>query len=206
MAGELVNIADQYKGLPMGELIGAPLGAACDAQVRLAQATADFIRVVGFLPGTDDKPGATRQVQFNFKRPTAGDNPSTPGGAFYEEEVELSVPLLSIVKVPNLSITTVDIVFEMEVKSSFSSVESEDKKGSLEAEAKVGWGPFSASVKVSGSIATHKENTRKSDNSAKYHVEVHATDAGMPEGLARVMDILQSAAAPRKVSAPQAVQ
>ena len=69
----------------------------------------------------------------------------------------------------------------------------------------MGFGPFKASVTVSGSVSSHKENTRSSDNSAKYHVEVHAVDDGMPEGLARVMDILQSAVAPRKVGAPTPV-
>ena len=61
---------------------------------------------------------------------------------------------------------------------------------------------FKGTVKVSGSVATHKENTRSSDNSARYHVEVHAKDTGMPEGLARVLDILQSSVAPKSISAP----
>jgi hypothetical protein len=93
----------------------------------------------------------------------------------------------------------------MEVRSSFSQTESEDKKGEFSAEATIGWGILKATAKVSGSVASHKENTRKSDNSAKYHVEVHAEDNGMPEGLSRVMDILQTACAPRKVSAPVSV-
>ena len=41
---------------------------------------------------------------------------------------------------------------------------------------------------------------RTSDNSAKYHVAVHAEDRGMPEGLARVMDIMQSAIAPKSIT------
>ncbi|WP_431266242.1 DUF2589 domain-containing protein [Roseateles chitinivorans] len=203
MATDLINIADQYKGLPMGELIGSPLTAACDAQIRLAKATADFIQTVGFDLDASGNPGATRQVNFNFKRPTA--NTNTPDGKFYEEQVELSVPLLAIVKVPNLSITKVDIVFDMEVKSSFASKEATSAQGSMTANASVGFGPFKASVTVSGSVSSHKENTRTSDNSAKYHVEVHAVDDGMPEGLARVMDILQSAVAPRKVGTPTEV-
>jgi len=44
------SMGDQFRGLPMGDLIGGPLTAACDAQVRLANATADFIKVIGFLP------------------------------------------------------------------------------------------------------------------------------------------------------------
>lgn len=207
MAGELVNIADQFKGLPMGDLIGGPLTAACDAQIRLAKATSDFIQTVGFLPaaagGAADTSPQTRQVAFKFKRPTTAPEGSADGAGFYEEEVELSVPLLSIVKIPNLSITTVDIVFDMEVKSSFSAKESTDASASFDATAKFGFGMFSATVRIQGSVATHKENTRSSDNSAKYHVQVHAQDAGMPEGLARVMDILQSAVAPRQVSTPR---
>jgi hypothetical protein len=205
MADELVNMSSQFKGLPMGDLIGSPLSAACEAQVKLAQATADFIKVIGFLPPPANDPtgvGATRTATFRFKRPV--DDPTNAGG-IAEEDVELEVPLLAIVKVPNLSVTRVDITFDMEVKSSFSQTESEDKKGEFSAEMSIGWGVFKASAKVSGSVATHKENTRKSDNSARYHVEVHAEDGGMPEGLARVMDILQTACAPRKVGAPVAV-
>jgi len=204
MAGELVNMSDQFKGLPMGELIGGPLNAACEAQVKLAQATADFIKVIGFLPpakdAADPYSGGTRTATFRFKRPV--DNPAiTPGepGSTLEEEVELCVPLLAIVKVPNLSITVVDVTFDMEVKSSFSSKESSDTQASLDAEMSVGWGCFKATAKIHGSVASHKENTRSSDNSAKYHVAVHAEDKGMPEGLARVMDILQTACAPRAI-------
>jgi hypothetical protein len=94
----------------------------------------------------------------------------------------------------------------MEVKSSFSSHESTDMSASASADMKFGWGCFSATVHIQGSVASHKDQTRSSDNSAKYHVEVKAEDKGMPEGMARVLDILQSAVAPRKVSAPAPVQ
>lgn len=209
MADELVKMSDQFKGLPMGELIGGPLNAACEAQVKLAQATADFIKVIGFLPPTNDKDpysGSTRTATFRFKRPV--DSPNAPTGGqsgIMEEEVELCVPLLAIVKVPNLSITTVDVTFDMEVKSSFATKESEDKQGSFNAEMSVGWGCFKAKASIQGSVASHKENTRTSDNSAKYHVSVHAEDKGMPEGLARVMDILQTSCAPRAIGAAKAV-
>lgn len=209
MSNELVNISSQFKGLPMSDLIGGPLTAACDSQIKLAQATASFIRSVGFLPPTDpantdpNAVGGTRTALFRFKRPVDNLDPATKDTQpFSEEEVELEVPLLAIVKVPNLSIYTVDINFEMEVKSSFSAKESQDYSAGMQAEMKVGWGIFSAKVNIQGSVASHKENTRTSDNSAKYTVAVHAEDKGMPEGLARVLDILQTAAAPRRIGPP----
>lgn len=223
----LENMAASFSGLPMGDLIGGPLNASCDAQVRLAMATVNFIKVVGFeeppapTGGAPIDPwgGKTRTATFRFKRPVqlAPAQPEIPEvkdstGAVTQakkeavpakiglEEVEIEVPVLAIVKVPALSITQVDVTFDMEVKSSESSKASEDKSGSLEAQAKFGWGPISGSVTIKGSVASHKENTRSSDNSAKYHVEVHAKDSGMPEGLARVLDILQQSVAPKALT------
>lgn len=206
-----ISMADQFRGLPMGDLIGGPLMAAADAQVRLANSTANFIQQVGFMPGPNTQPGqdgtitydpATFQIRtaaFKFTRPTAGATPAADGSV-PTELVELDVPLLAIVKIPSLAIDTVDITFDMEVKNTESSKETENKSGSFSADASVGWGPFSLKVHVEGSVSTAKENTRSTDQSAKYHVEVHASDKGMPEGLARVLDIMNSAVAPKKVS------
>ena len=44
----MAAIADQFKGLDMGSLIGGPLTAAADASIMLADSTADFINHVGF--------------------------------------------------------------------------------------------------------------------------------------------------------------
>lgn len=196
-----INMGDQFRGLPMGDLIGGPLMAACDAQVRLANATADFIRVVGFLPPTSDAAakdpnaiGDVRTVTFRYERPVAG------GDGNSTEQMKLEVPLLAVVKVPSLGINKVDITFDMEVKNSERTAESEDKSGKFDASITAKWGPVTAKVNVSGSVASHKENTRQTDQSAKYHVEVHAEDKGMPEGLSRVLDILSQSVAPKQVA------
>lgn len=202
------KMADQFKGLPMGDLIGGPLMAACDAQVKLAMATSDFIKVVGFLPPPANAPagqdrGDVRTSLFKFTRPVTTASAVQPGQPIPTEDVTLEIPLLAIVKIPSLSITTVDITFDMEVKNSEKAVEGTDAQAAVEAQAKFGWGPVSGSIKISGSVSSHKENTRQTDQSAKYHVEVHAEDKGMPEGLARVLDIMQSAIAPKTIAATQ---
>lgn len=207
-----INMGDQFRGLPMGDLIGGPLMAACDAQIRLANATAQFIQQVGFVPPKGTRPADstdalvfdsgtfdTRNVAFKFNRPRQNGVPDEHGNV-PQETVELDVPLLAIVKIPSLGIETVDITFDMEVKNSERSSETEDKKGSFSADASVGWGPFSLKVHVEGSVATHKENTRQTDQSAKYHVQVRAVDNGMPEGLARVLDMMNAAIAPKTIT------
>lgn len=193
-----MNVANQFKGLPMESLIGGPLKAACEANVLMAQATSKFINDVGFIQTEGENgqmiPGAPRMVDFSFERPgtDAEGNPTI-------EMVKLKVPILAIVPIPNLQVNNVDITFDMEVKSSTSSKDSLSASASLEASVSGGFGPVSASVKISGSVSSTKENTRTSDTSAKYHVAVNAQNFGIPEGLARVLDMMNQAAAPRQV-------
>lgn len=191
MPNELISMGDQFKGLPMEDLIGGPLKAACDSQIKLANATADFIKSIGFIPDKDGSMGPARTAKFQYTKMIQNRD-----GSVTPYKAELNVPMLAIVKVPALSIKKVDITFDMEVKSSFSERNVDDKSGSLKASAKIGFGPFSANVSISGSISSHKENTRASDNSAKYHVQALAEDDGMPEGLSRVIDILQQGIEP----------
>lgn len=234
------TIASEFKGLPMSELIGGPLTEACLAQVRLANATADFIKVIGFQPPTaadlaanPDAVGSTRTASFAFTRPkpnvasatllaavvdaqnalnantalnqadilttaftAAVDAVTAASAGTTPESVSLDVPMLAICNVPALSIKSVDITFDMEVKSSSSSKSSQDEALSASVDASAKWGAVKVAVHIQGSVATHKENTRSTDNSARYHVEVHALDTGMPEGLRRVLDILNSAIVP----------
>lgn len=194
MADELVKMQDQFKGLPMSDLIGGPLIAACEAQVTLAQATASFIDSVGMQTQADGTKKA-RTVEFSMERPNTQQD-----GTVVQEKVDIQAPLLAIVNTPALSVKNVTVDFEMEVKSSFSEKQSLDTKASVDATGSYGWGFAKVSVKVHGSVSSHKESTRTSDNRAKYTVHVEARDDGPPEGLMRLLDIMNSAVAPKGVA------
>lgn len=186
-------LGDEFKGLPMESLIGGPLTAACDANLHLAKTTAEFINTVGFDDeiGKDGKPTGAKKIrtaQFAYHVYDEKNN---------QHKVDIDVPLLAVVQIPSLKVDLVDITFDMEVKTSEQSKSSSDTSASLDATGSVGYGPFSLKVHVHGSVSSHKENTRSSDKSAKYHVQVKATDQGMPEGLARVLDIMNKAIAPQ---------
>ena len=192
----LVNIANQFSGLDMAALIGGPLSAACDAQTMLAKSTLNFIEEVGLEAPDGDGNRKVRTANFSFTR--AAD--SAEQGKMSSEKVDMNVPLLAIVNVPALSIDKVNITFDMEVKSSMSSESKKDKAGEIGADAGLKIGPFSMNVKIKGSISCHESNTRSSDNSAKYHVEISASQQRTPEGLSRMLDILAGAVAPSNVS------
>lgn len=192
----LVNISNQFSGLDMAALIGGPLSAACDAQTMLAKSTLNFIEEVGLEAPDKEGKRKVRTASFSFTRAADSNEP----GKINSEKVEMNIPLLAIVNVPALSIDKVNITFDMEVKSSMSAESTSDKKGEMDAAAKLKVGPFSMNVKIKGSISCHESNTRSSDNSAKYHVEVSASQQKTPEGLSRMLDILSSAVAPSSVT------
>ncbi len=175
-------IGSQFTGLDMKELIGGPLSAAADASVQLAQSTAEFINDVGF-----DEQKKVRNVQFGYTKKN-----ENPDGSISNDDMNVNVPLLAIVPIPNLQIDEVNILFDMEVKESQKSESSKDYGGSFTGTAN--FGIFKATV--SGSVSAHESNTRSSDNSAKYHVDVRATNHGTPEGLSRVLDMMSACIAP----------
>ena len=181
----MAAIADQFKGLDMGSLIGGPLTAAADASIMLADSTADFINHVGF-----DNNGKVRTVAFSYQKRSANED-----GTSNLDEMKMDIPMLAIVPIPNLQLDEVNVLFDMEVKQSESSQKSLDVGAGLNGQLRLG--PIK--VSISGSVSVHQENTRKSDNSAKYHVDVRATNHGTPEGLARVLDMMAANVAPALV-------
>ena len=189
-----MSVASQFSALPMENLIGGPLQAAATAQGTLANITSDFINNVGLQ---DDGQGnlSARTVDFKYQKPvktttTAADGTVTD--TWDKQEMDLQVPLLTIVKAPNLQVKEVDINFNMEVKASSASSNENSQNASVDASWK-GWG---AKVKFHGSVSNKNTSQRSSDTSAKYEVKVLAKDEGAPEGLMKVLDILGEAIQP----------
>ena len=165
MAG---TIANQFTGLPIENLISAPLVAAAEGQKSLAATTAQFITEVGM-----DSSGNTKSVTFNYEDGS--------------EKVVLDVPLLSIINIPSLCVDSIDVEFNMEVGTQSASKSSTDS--SATASASVGFGCWKASFE--GKVSHHSENSRSSDTSAKYSISVKGKQE-KPEGLMKVLDMLNS--------------
>ena len=183
-----MSISENFKGLPIEELVAQPLLAAARAQGKLAGVTTDFIQSVGMEEKDDGKMDA-RTVDFSFNRPVTHQD-----GSMSQEESKLSVPLLSVVNVPNLSITKAKVDFNMEVKSATVSKKEKEASATVKASYSAWYSP--AKVSFSGTVSSKDSSTRSTDNSAKYQISVEAEDKGAPEGLMRVLDMLNSSIQP----------
>lgn len=178
-------IAEQFAGLDMEQLIGGPLSAAADASTQLANSTANFINQIGF-----DANNKVRTVSFAYQKRSMNED-----GTSNLDEMKVDVPILAIVPIPNLQVDEVNILFDMEVKQSEKSEKSMDLGATISGTVNLGI----VKVSVTGNVSAHSSNTRSSDNSAKYHVDVRATNHGTPEGLARVLDMMAANVAPMLV-------
>jgi hypothetical protein len=179
-------IADQFAGLPIEDLIVAPLTGMAKGQAKLNDVTWKYISEVAFVKNEKTKKIEARKLDVEMQRVMT----DQATGEQSVQKLQSSVPMLPLVPLPSLAITKADINFTMEVKQSTSETASTDTEASVEASATGGFWGMKYSVKVAGKVATHKENTRSTDNSAKYEVAVHAEQLPPTEGMLKLSDYL----------------
>jgi len=79
----------------------------------------------------------------------------------------------------------------MQVDEQSTHTDSKDTSAEMSANVSYSsWWGLKVSASMSGKVATHSENTRKTDNSAKYDVKVHAEQLPPTEGMLKLSDAL----------------
>lgn len=188
-SGEVVK---KMQGLPMHQLISAPLKAACDSQFQLAQSSLHFIENIGFQDG-DTKKDANL-IKFQLEQPV-----ETPE-RIETHTLQVQAPLLGLVPIPSLLIDDVNIDFQMEVNATISDSEKKESEKGTKGEASIKLGIFGhANVEVQGKVSSSRESTRSTNQTAKYQVRVSARQQQPTEGLSKLMDIMASCTAPLSV-------
>ena len=147
------NVTDNFKGLPMWELIAAPLIAAAEAQQELAATAWNFYQKIAF-----DEDGKTARVlEFDIKRPIQQD------GKMTTMSQSVKAPFIGLVPIPSLLIDRVDVDFQMEVTDT-SNVKSTTN---AEVEAKASAKHWFINAEISGKVTTARENTRMTNQNGK---------------------------------------
>lgn len=179
-SGEVKNA---FTGLPMRELIGAPLFAAAEAQEKLASTALDFYKRIGY----DEDGKKTRILEFTVERPVEGEPTNIV-------KQTVKAPFIGLVPIPSLLIDRIDVDFQMEVTD--TNVNKSDSQASIETNASAKW--FTVQASVSGKVSTSRETTRTTNQTAKYQVHVSASQQPQTEGLSKLMDIMASCIEPIK--------
>lgn len=182
------EITNKFKGLPMRDLIGGPLFAAAEAQEKLASIAWDYYQKIAYETDSNGKPtGNTRLLKFKLNRPIVEDGVV---GQVMEQKVE--APFIGLVPIPSLLIDRIDIDFQMEVTDTNTTKSTSSAEVSTDISSK--W--FGVSVQVSGKVSSSRENTRSTNQTAKYQVHVSASQQPQTEGLSKLMDIMAACIEP----------
>lgn len=124
----------------------------CDSQKKFAQSAYELMSEIG----CNDE-GKTRMVEFNLQRLPK------------PQEIKVQAPFLVLVPLPNLLIDDVLVDFQMEVTATETSTDKSASEGCTSANANFKFGCFGGgSVNVSGKVSSSRENTRSTNQTAKY--------------------------------------
>ncbi|SHO58654.1 DUF2589 domain-containing protein [Vibrio quintilis] len=187
----LASMAQQFSGLPMKSLIGAPLKAATDANGMMSRAQTQFLLSTCF----DQKDNNLEPIMISFNITRSILNQDGTDASPSTASVKFTLPLLTIIPLNSLAVDDVKVHFEMEVKSSTSTDNESSKEQETAAKAditaKYNAGLFS--VEVHGSVSHNSKSTSsqkehyEASNQAKYEVDVHAGQLPLPTGVTTII-------------------
>jgi hypothetical protein len=187
---------DELRQIPFDYLIGAPLKAAIEAQGLAAKTTIDFIEKVGFIPDDPDQDpffedetadvegGQVRNVTFQYAKTDQNGN---------RANVELTVPILSIVPIPYIRVDEMTINFTAKLNDTITNV---TKTGfNLQTDAKAQyrafWSPVRLDFRVTTSYQSSRETASRYVREYQMQINVRAVQDDLPAGLERILDLLE---------------
>jgi hypothetical protein len=168
--------------LDFANLIGGPLNAVVQAQAKAAITTANFINEVGFKKkdGSDDK----EPVNMTFKYSRRNDNGNN-------QNFELTVPLITMLPIPYITVNEAEIEFNAKITSVNESTVVDKVDHETEISAGRDWWFVSASLQSKTSYQRNSVTTGKEERTFDMHVRVRAKNQDMPAGTERLLTILE---------------
>lgn len=170
----LSNYGAELAGLDFGNLIGGPLRAAVEAQASAALSTINFINQVAYDATT---PGKLKQFEMTYTK--AGQTSSN---------VTLTVPFISTVPIPYIRIEEMTIDFNARI----NAVETRSVQSKFGADVSLGIN-YARVVEFKASASFQRTTSENSEVKRDYSmaIRVKAVQADIPDGMARVLGLLE---------------
>ncbi len=195
MPADITNTlpAAEFQALPLEYIIAAPLLAAVKAQQATAVATRDYIMSFLDAPADGADAGAARRpVTVDFKL-LLQDKDAKGNLTGASRDVLMSVPLLSMVPVPHMRIDSLTTHFKYEISQTVGA-NSESKKA-FDGGVTLSKLPF-IDFSLKGSVSSTASSQSSTNRSGMLEITLHASEAPIPEGLARLLSLLARMAEP----------
>jgi len=173
-------LVDSLNNLDFSNVIAGPLMAAVDAQARSAASSVDFIRNVAFRNVSGQS--VVNNLEFSY------DSVAADGTT---EKLKMSIPLITMVHIPYLEISNVDIQFNVKLNG-IKTIESDsssgaDVQGSFFGQYRSGFSGMSVEVKSQEKTKIYGEDKQE----YSYTVQVRAIQASPPPGAQKLSLLLE---------------
>jgi len=173
------GFGQELGNLDFKQIIGGPMQAVIQAQALSSKSTVDFIHDVGFQDIGGDQ--YVRSVSFYYSKL---DNGSITN-------YTLTLPFILMMPIPYIEIEELIIDLNVKLNSADTSESSSTVSTYGEVSGSYGWW---STVNFKAGFST--QSTTKTSGSVKreYDLAVHveASQAGMPSGTQKILDILES--------------
>jgi len=165
--------------LDFKSIIGGPMQAVIQAQATSSKTTVDFIHEVGF----QEINGAqfVRSVSFYYSKLDNGT----------VTNYTLTLPFILMMPIPYIEIEELIIDFNVKLNSVDKNEQSSASTTYGEISGRYGWWS-SVSFKAGWSTQSNSKYTGEVKREYSLAVHVEASQAGMPKGTERILDILES--------------
>jgi hypothetical protein len=172
--------------LSLAQLIGAPIHALVDAEAQAAMATARFIRAVGFTGKSDDGAqgdgsmgdlGELQMARFTRRRRNADGT---------EDDVEVQIPLLSMLPIPALQIKDAELDYTVKIVQTEAMPSREAEVNRLMGPKRMG--PLrEAPATLRATFARDARPTDRRSVDMLVKMKLRIEQADMPGGLAQLL-------------------
>jgi hypothetical protein len=183
-----------------GNIIGGVAGGIAGAITGGTTGAAVGAGVGAMLGHKDNK---TKLLKFKLDRPQVN-----PDGSITTITTEVNAPLLSLVPIPALTMDEVVVDFTMDVSDQFSTTATFDKSDATTTtktdKGDQGGGfwdwigltstnsEWNNNTVIKGKVTSHRENTRKTDVSAKYTVRARAIQQPATDGMEKLTQLFSA--------------
>ena len=179
------NISE--KAFPIENLISAPIRAIIEAQAIATQSALDFISDVGLESDPKSKKSKIRTVNFTYSHPLP--DPDNPGMVI-DTPSTVSIPLLSLIQIPNISIAESTLDFNINIVGLPENTDKKTSKGKL---------PFIVQSKFASRVQPTPEMPQE-PHTLSLSIKLKKEDSSEAER--KVMNLLQEAITSRPVDSP----
>jgi len=174
------GFGNELGSLDFKQIIGGPMQAVIQAQALSSKTTVDFIHEVGFI---EEGGGAqvVRTVSFYYSKLENGT----------VTNYTLTLPFILMMPIPYIEIEELTIDLNVKLNSVDTTSHESATTAYAEVSGKFGWWS-SVNFKAGFSATSTSKQTGEVKREYSLNVHVECTQAGMPKGTERILDILES--------------